>query len=199
MHGGVLLDETAQKIIDATMALVKDKGYVATTTKDIARHAQINECTIFRKFKNKKEIVLCGMEQEKWRANVTPVIFQDLKWDLQYDLEMFMRNYLERVNADFVKLSIGLRALQISEETAPLIMKIPEAFIQSLITYFEQMHEKGKIGKMDFDCLAMTIFSSTFGFTFLKASFKDKLSTVNQQEYITKSVSLFVNGIQEEK
>ena len=42
------LDETSQKIIDAAMTLVRDKGYVATTTKEIARVAGVNECTLFR-------------------------------------------------------------------------------------------------------------------------------------------------------
>ena len=27
------MDDTSQKIIDATMSLIRDKGYVATTTK----------------------------------------------------------------------------------------------------------------------------------------------------------------------
>ena len=39
------LDETSQKIIDAAMTLVRDKGYVATTTKEIAKAAGVNECT----------------------------------------------------------------------------------------------------------------------------------------------------------
>ena len=50
------MDETSQKIIDATMSLIRDKGYVATTTKDIAKSAGVNECTLFRKFKTKKDI-----------------------------------------------------------------------------------------------------------------------------------------------
>ena len=66
------MDETGQKIIDAAMSLVRDKGYVATTTKDIAKAAGVNECTLFRKFQNKKEIVLSGVEQEKWRGSLTP-------------------------------------------------------------------------------------------------------------------------------
>ena len=66
------MDATSQKIIDATMGLIRDKGYVATTTKDIARAAEVNECTLFRKFKSKKEIALSGMEQEKWLGNLTP-------------------------------------------------------------------------------------------------------------------------------
>ena len=70
------MDETRQKIIDATMSLIRDKGYVATTTKDIAHIAGVNECTLFRKFKNKKDIVMSGIEQEKWRANITTDIFE---------------------------------------------------------------------------------------------------------------------------
>ena len=190
------MDETKQKIIEATMKLVREKGYVATTTKDIANLAHVNECTIFRKFKTKKDIVLYAMEQEEWRANVTPDLFKNQIWELQQDLEMFMSNYLERITSDFIHLSIGLRAPQIYEETAPMIMKIPEAFVKSLSDYFEQMYRKGKIEHTDFECLAMTIFSATFGFAFLKASFENKLSKVEQKEYIIKSVNLFVNGIQ---
>lgn len=189
------MDETSQKIIDATMSLIRDKGYVATTTKDIARTAGVNECTLFRKFKNKKDIVVNGMAQEKWRANVTPEVFQNVTWDLEADLQIFMKAYMDRITPDFVNLSIGLRAPQLYDDTASLIMQVPQAFLSSLIDYFEKMADKGKLPDLDFECLAMTIFSSTFGYTFLRASFNDKLTPVEQDEYIKRSVELFCKGI----
>lgn len=189
------MDDTSQKIIDATMSLVRDKGYVATTTKDIAHLAGVNECTLFRKFKNKKDIVLNGVAQEKWRANVTTEAFQNVTWELQPDLEMFMTAYMDRITPDFVNLSIGLRAPQLYDETAPMIMKVPQTFISSLIDYFEKMEQLGKIEHMDFESLAMTIFSSTFGYTFLKASFNQELTKVEQKEFIRNSVTVFVRGI----
>ena len=185
------MDDTSQKIIDATMALIRDKGYVATTTKDIAHLAGVNECTLFRKFKNKKDIVLSGIAQEKWRANITPELFQNVVWELQPDLEMFM------TAPDFVNLSIGLRAPQLYDETAPMIMKVPQAFISSLIEYFEKMEQLGKIGHMDFESLAMTIFSSTFGYTFLKSSFHQELTSLDREQFIKNSVAVFLNGISE--
>lgn len=189
------MDETSQKIIDAAMSLIRDKGYVATTTKDIARLAGVNECTLFRKFENKKDIVLQGVAQEKWRANVTPDIFQNVQWELQADLEMFMNAYMDKITPDFVNLSIGLRAPQLYEETAPLIMKVPQAFVSSLTEYFKKMEEMGKIGHFDFESLAMTIFSSTFGYTFLSASFQENLAKTNREEFIKCSVKTFVGGI----
>lgn len=191
----VNLDDTSQKIVDATMSLIRDKGYVATTTKDIAHLAGVNECTLFRKFKNKKDIVLHGMEQEKWRADVTPEIFQNVTWNLRSDLEMYMNAYMDRITPDFVNLSIGLRAPQLYEETASLIMKIPQAFLDSLIEYFHEMDRRGKISHPDYESLAMQIFSSTFGYTFLSASFHQNLSKVTRLDFIKSSVDIFVKGL----
>ena len=180
------MDEVSQKIIDATLSLVRDKGYVATTTKDIAKAAGVNECTLFRKFNTKKDIVLSGMEQEKWRGNVTTDAFLNVQWELKPDLEMFMREYMERITPDFVKLSIGLRAPQIYEETAPMIMKIPSTFLSSLIEYFQNMEIKGKL-------------PHTFGFTFLQSSFENNLSSISKEKYIKQSVEIFIKGIDNQK
>lgn len=189
------MDETSRKIIDAAMALVRDKGYVATTTKEIAKAAGVNECTLFRKFESKKDIVLQGANQAGWRANIEPEIFEKAVWDLQADLEMFMRAYMDRMTPDFVNLSIGLRAPQLYEETKQLIMKVPQAFLVSFTDYLHQMCALGKIPKRDFKALALSVFSAAFGYTFLNASFGKELTDVEKDEYIKESVQIFVKGI----
>ena len=191
------MDETSQKIIDAAMALVRDKGYVATTTKEIARMAGVNECTLFRKFESKKDIVLHGANQTGWRADVKPEIFGNVAWELETDLKMFMRAYMDRMTPDFVNLSIGLRAPQLYEETKPLIMKVPQAFLETFTDYLEQMCGKGKIPKKDFKALAMTVFSATFGYTFLNASFGKELTDVEKDAYIKESVRMFIKGLEQ--
>lgn len=94
-----------------------------------------------------------------------------------------------------MNLSIGLRAPQIYEETAPLVMKVPQVFLSSLIQYFEEMEQRGKIPHLDFECLALTVFSSTFGYTFLSASFDKNLFGVRKGQYIKQSVAAFIQGI----
>lgn len=189
------MDETSQKIIDAAMALVRDKGYVATTTKEIARVAGVNECTLFRKFESKKDIVLQGANQAGWRANVTPEIFENVEWDLEADLKMFMGAYIDRMTPDFVNLSIGLRAPQLYEETKELIMKVPQAFLRTFTDYLNKMCAMGKIPEKDFEALALTVFSATFGYTFLNASFGKELTEIEKDRYMKESVQMFVKGI----
>lgn len=191
----VNLDETSQKIIDAAMALIREKGYVATTTKEIAKTAGVNECTLFRKFQNKKEIVLQGVSQAQWRADITPDIFQNVVWELSADLQMFMKMYMDRMTPDFVNLSIGLRAPQLYEETAPFIQKVPQAFLTAFTDYLCRMQEMGKMPETDVDTLAVTFFSAAFGYTFLRASFGEAFVKSGQDAYIRKSVQLFLQGI----
>ncbi len=189
------MDATSQKIVDATMELIREKGYVATTTKEIAKRANVNECTLFRKFKNKKDIVMQGVNQAQWRANVTPGIFSNVTWDLQTDMKMFMEAYMDRMTPDFVNLSIGLRAPQLYAEVAPMIMKVPQAFITSFTVYLNKMHDMGKIPLCKFDALALSFFSAVFGYVFLNASFGDALCQVDKNVYINNIVALFAKGI----
>ena len=106
-----------------------------------------------------------------------------------------MRAYIDRMTPDFVNLSIGLRVPQLYEETKQLIMKVPQAFLESFTAYLKQMCERGKIPERDFDALAMMVFSATFGYTFLNASFGKELTDVKKDKYIKESVQTFVKGI----
>lgn len=189
------MDKTSKKIIDAMMEIILERGYTGATTKDIAERAGINECTIFRKFKEKKEIVLAGMELPQYRPNITPQTFADIKWDIESDLKMFMENYMKEVTPQFVRLSIGLRSPQIYQQTAPLIMDIPQTFLKALTDYLSQMKEMGKIKNVDCDTVAATVLSATFGFTFLSASFGSELYNIEKSKYIESTVKSIVGGI----
>lgn len=106
-----------------------------------------------------------------------------------------MRAYIDRMTPDFVNLSIGLRAPQLYEETKQLIMKVPQAFLETFTDYLNRMCEMGKIPEKDFKALALTVFSAAFGYTFLNASFGKGLTDVEKDEYIKESVQMFIEGI----
>ena len=192
-----MTDETQQKIIDATMNLIMEKGYSSTTTKVIARQANVNECTIFRKFQGKKDIVLTAMKQKEWCPVLQPEDFSNCTWNLREDLERFARLYMQRVTPRFVKISIGLRSPELYPDTAGGIMQIPLTFKNGLLTYFEKMNKKGKLKKADYESLSMAFLSMCFGFVFLKASFEDHLTPLHPEEFIKASVKAFVKGIKE--
>lgn len=189
------MDQTSQKIIDAAMELMMERGYSATTTKDIARRAAVNECTIFRKFSEKKEIVLQAMKQEKWHPDLCREDFQTWSGDLEADLTRFSRSYMAKVTPRFVKLSIGLRTPELADATSRGIMAVPQTFKEGVADYFREMNRAGLLKHDDFETMSMMFLSLNFGFIFLKASFGDSLTPLNEEAYIQGMIHSFVNGI----
>ena len=164
------MDQTGQNIIDAAMELVVERGYTATTTKDIAKRAGVNECTIFRKFKGKKEIVLQAMEQKRWHPDLEPEDFKNETGNLTEDLCQFARIYMKKVTPEFVKLSLGLRTPELAEDTREGILAIPLVFKTGVMEYLRKMYDKGKLISDDYENMAMMFLSLNFGFVFFKAS-----------------------------
>lgn len=48
--------KTRDKILNAALELFAEKGFSASTTKEIARRARVNEVTIFRQFRSKRAL-----------------------------------------------------------------------------------------------------------------------------------------------
>lgn len=188
-----MFDEIQTKIIHAAMNLIMERGYTAATTKDIARRAGINECTIFRKFTGKKDIVLSAMQLPQWNPELKESDFEYIG-DLEKDLLSFSRIYMKKVTPDMVKISMGLRTPELFPYTAGEILKVPLTFKKVLVTYFEAM--KDKIEGTDYESLAMMFLSMNFGFVFLEASFGSQLTEVAKEVYIAESVRRFIGGIE---
>lgn len=189
-----MYDETQKKILNATMLLIMENGYTATTTKDIAKKAGVNECTIFRKFKGKKEIIEAAMTLPEWNPCLKE---SDFKYtgDLIDDLCSFAEVYLKKVTPKMVKISLGLRSPDLYEITRDGIREIPDTFKKVLIQYFTKMRKQNKIQTEDIESLAVAFLAMNFGFVFFKASFGEELTELQSKEYIESSVRHFVNGI----
>lgn len=193
------MEETSQRIIDAAMELIMERGYSATTTKDIAGRANVNECTIFRKFSGKKEIVLQAMKQSRWHPDLRTEDFSDRTWNMEEDLYHFSSIYMAKVTPEFVKLSIGLRTPELVKDTADGIIAVPQTFKNGLIEYFREMHQRGILKRDDFETLSMMFLALNFGFIFFKASFGERLTSLTGEEYIRNMTAVFVNGIRNEE
>ena len=189
-----MYDETQKKILNATMMLIMEKGYTATTTKDIAKKAGVNECTIFRKFKGKKEIVVAAMSLPEWNPCLRENDFE-YTGELLKDLCSFAEVYLKKVTPKMVKISLGLRSPDLYDVTKDGIREIPDTFKKVLVKYFTEMQKQNKIQTDDIESLAVAFLAMNFGYVFFKASFGDELTELQTKEYIESSVRHFVNGI----
>lgn len=179
----------------ATLKLIADRGYSSTTTKDIATLAGVNEITIFRKFQNKKGIIIYALKEIEWFPKITNDIFNQCCWFLEKDLNMFANVYFKCVTTEYIKILIGLRSPQLYPEIKEYVINLPNDFKNILVKYFTIMYERKKIAYEEFEVLAGMFISLNFGFIFIKVSFDDNLISLNDKKYIEESIKIFAKGI----
>ena len=189
-----MLDKTQIRIIDATMRLIIEKGYSKTTTKNIAAIAGVNESTIFRRFREKKEIVLTALRLPQWNPGLSEddFVYHGI---LKDDLLSFSKAYMKKVTPKMVRVSIGLRSAKLENVALPEIVKIPLLLKKVLIKYFTEMQQQGKIRECNIESAALQFISMNFGFVILDVSFGKSLMGITKEEYIKNSIELFASGI----
>lgn len=197
MKGRTLLStkSTAERIIDAALQLVSEKGYTAATTKAIADLAGVNEVTIFRHFGNKRGILKAIIEQFSYFPLLQQEINKNVTWDLESDLLNFSVkhfNFLMSIK-DFVMIGFkeAMQFPEINEEIA----NIPLHIKNELIHYFREMHERGKIREVDFEAAALSLIAVNFGHFMSRARLGTIVSNMSTEELLKTSISIFSRGL----
>lgn len=187
--------ETAQRIIDAALQLISEKGYTAATTKAIADLAQVNEVTIFRHFGNKEGLLKTIVDKFSYNPILQKTMREEVTWDLETDLSRFSMQYFEYMMSikDFVMIGFK-ESMQFPEINAE-IANVPLLFKNELIHYFKEMHHKEKIREVNFEAAALSLIALNFGHFISRARLGTIVSTLPTEELIKTSVAIFSRGL----
>lgn len=190
------LDKTEQKIVDATIFLLDKEGMNGTTTKKIAKKAEVSEVTVFRKFKSKDNLLkIAKIYYSDYFLEKISDIFTNYE---DTDLESLLKNtwwklvnFLDN-NLDIIK--IALDELMSSPEEEKIFSKFSDEVLKNLTNIFQEQIDKGKIRKINPSAAALTVFSVIVeGIIFWK--FESKVSNDDTNKYLDDVLDIFINGI----
>lgn len=190
------LDKTEQKIVDATIFLLDKEGMNSTTTKKIAKKAEVSEVTVFRKFKSKDNLLkIAKIYYSDYFLEKISDIFTNYE---DTDLESLLKhiwgklvNFLDN-NLDIIK--IALDELMSNPEEEKIFSKFSDEVLKNLTIIFQEQIDKGKIRKINPSAAALTVFSVIVeGIIFWK--FESKVSNDDTNKYLDDFLDIFINGI----
>ena len=190
------LDKTEQKIVDATIFLLDKEGMNSTTTKKIAKKAEVSEVTVFRKFKSKDNLLkIAKIYYSDYFLEKISDIFTNYE---DTDLESLLKhiwgklvNFLDN-NLDIIK--IALDELMSNPEEEKIFSKFSDEVLKNITNIFQEQIDKGKIRKINPSAAALTVFSVIVeGIIFWK--FESKVSNDDTNKYLDDFLDIFINGI----
>ena len=190
------LDKTEQKIVDATIFRLDKEGMNGTTTKKIAKKAEVSEVTVFRKFKSKDNLLkIAKIYYSDYFLEKISDIFTNYE---DTDLESLLKhiwgklvNFLDN-NLDIIK--IALDELMSNPEEEKIFSKFSDEVLKNLTNIFQEQVDKGKIRKINPSAAALTVFSVIVeGIIFWK--FESKVSNDDTNKYLDDFLDIFIKGI----
>ena len=192
---GLTTKGTAERIIEAALQLISEKGYTAATTKTIAELAGVNEVTLFRHFGNKRGLLKAIVEQFSYYPLLQKEIHQNVTWDLEKDLLNFSLKHFEFLMSIKDLVMIGFKESIQFPEISEEIANIPLLIKKELCHYFQEMQQRGKIREVDFEAAALSLIALNFGHFMSRARLGTMVSDIPTEELLQTSVAIFSRGL----
>jgi TetR/AcrR family transcriptional regulator len=191
-------EERREKIIRASMALFSEKGFTATTTKEIARAAGISESLIYSHFEDKlalyKAIIKYKMrEAEPLFCGLNPAEIGDDRALFRIIVSNFVNYYSK--DLDFMRLSL-FSALQDQKLTRAYIEGPVKRFYDFLGGYIAKRVEEGALRPVDPGVAARSLVGMVIYFIQLRDIYHDQtVGEIEDEKLIEAIVDIFCRGL----
>lgn len=196
------LTERQKNILAAATEIFAEKGFAATSTREIAKKAGVAEGTIFRHYKTKKDLLLSIVTPMMIRL-MAPLILKDFNKVLNKDFEKF-DDFLVAVvanRAEFLKGNQNI--IKIFLQEIPFHPELKEQFLEHVGTkvfdriqqIIEHYKEKGQIRDLPTPTVMRLIGSSIIGYFVAKhvvvpeADFDDELEIKETIAFIMRGLA----------
>lgn len=202
----VYTDATKERIIKESVKLFANKGYAATSIKDISKAANVNIAAVNYHFTNKENLYkqLLSSFATRNTSTVQRILKPPTnKEEFKVRLEMFLSSGLDNIIdcPDLPRMlmkNIDLMP-QISEET---FHKTFEQFHQTLVEFFKSAQKNGIVRKdLDHRIVAQFIDNQLFAFvhkvTIEKNLKKDVNDPAFRAQWLDQTLALFFGGVLE--
>ena len=187
---------TDKKIIEATFGILQSEGFAKATTKRIAAEAGVNEVTIFRNFKNKKNLV--EVTKEYYLQILLDKLGEVFDFNEDDEIEDYLQsNFIGLLNlpeSDFSVIKVAMEEVRDGPDTKRLITRVTSSIIAKLNEFFKSQIEKGNVREVDSMVLAVMCFSLTFQSVVLWKIY-DMDSSIENERYGEVFLDIFYNGI----
>ncbi|GAB2575303.1 TetR/AcrR family transcriptional regulator [Gracilibacillus alcaliphilus] len=189
---------TADRILQAALQLMKDKGFNLVTIKEIADAANVSEMTVFRHFETKKGVLEAAIEKNKVVPSFKHTFTKHITWELEQDLSLIAHAYLDVMEGNESICLIAIQERFTLPELADLISDHTEQLKVAITEYFDQMQAKGKMMTLDSYTQASMFLAMLFSFFMSTALWEKRFINMAKEEFIANSVRTFCHGIKKQ-
>ena len=189
--------DARQRIIRATIRLLKQKGLKATTTRAIAQAANVNEVTLFRQFGSKRNLFQTVLSTISYRPDLNQLLTKPLLYELEPDLLFFAKLFQDVLsrNRDLILILLNSSQQERQGDSTQDLKCFPQEMKHFLSNYFTTMQQKGRLAKVSVEPQVLAFISLNLGYFFSKTHFGEQIFCISEEDFLHDSVKTFSKGL----
>lgn len=187
----------SDKIVLAFLDLVQKEGYKGATTRKIAQAAGVNESTIFRHFKDKKNLLYATVNKFIDTLEAQEIVNADkLTGDIEADVITISKGYQTYANSYQAIILLGIRESVDFPEINETISQVPIYFKNLFADYLQEMKQKKCISQeVNPSTQAMNFFWLNFGYFLTQTKFNDKELKIEETVFLEENIRFFAKSL----
>jgi len=187
---------TRGRLLKTGLKLFSKKGYLGTTTKEIARDAGIAEVTLFRHFPSKEKLFEEVINNYSFLPALKELLPEIEKLPYEDGLRMIAKNFLNTLalRKNLIRI-MHSEIPQYPDKIKEIYHSLIDEVRKTLASYFADMQKRGTVRKFDPE-LSARAFLGMFLSYFNAENFlmRKKHKCVDTDVVIREFVSLFARG-----
>lgn len=153
-------NDTSRLIMRVALELFSEKGYYSTTTKEIARVANVNELTLFRHFGSKANLFQLTTEHYVIDARVDHILDEINDLEFGESIELITQRICALFNENTKLYKVQMKLSDDEQDFVKL--KLSRKIIGVLEAHFEMLKKDGKVSGNP-HIMAATLVTSLLG------------------------------------
>lgn len=190
------MSDTKEKLLEATLKLISEKGYLGATTREIAQEAAVTELTLFRNFGSKEKLFEEVLNRYTFLPRLRELLLE--LEGLSYDkaLRVVGIRFIETLKERKSLVRIMLSEMNVyPEKIRAVYKKFIDELIHALAGYFRSLQKKRMLRIFSPEITARAFLGMIFSYFMAEEIVRGRnISKGEIEKVIEGFVDIFVHG-----
>jgi AcrR family transcriptional regulator len=187
---------TQKRLLDATLKLISEKGYLGATTREIAQEAQVTELTLFRHFGTKERLFEELLKNHTFLPRLKELLPELESLAYEDGLKLIASRFLLSLKERKAMVKIMYSELTIyPDKIKTLYNQFIEDIRGTLASYFGTLQKKGLLRVASPDTAARLFLGMMFAYFRTEEIMKEHgMTKKKMDQFIGEFVDVFMHG-----
>lgn len=187
---------TKQQLLEATLKLISEKGYLGATTREISRQAGVTELTLFRHFGTKERLFEELLNSYTFLPRLKEILPALDQIPYEDALTLIAMNFLLTLNERKPMIKILLTEIHLyPEKIRNTYSAIVNESRATLGSYFTTLQKKGVMRSVPADSAVRAFMGMLFNYFRTEVMTKENgTSKKRMEQNVREFVDIFING-----